>query len=125
MHAIDRVLLLLDVQVASLMPPPDGVPASAVIGPNIVEVLEHARAAKPPPLIVHVRNTGDSGEPDEPNTPGWQLAYPTLPNEHVIDKRKNNAFTGTKLGDLIPTQAEIVVVGLHSDFSLRASAWIE
>lgn len=116
-----RVLLLLDVQVASLLPPPDGIPASSVIGPNILQVLEHARQAKPPPLIIHVRNTGDSGEPDEPNTPGWQLEYPSLAEEHVIDKRKNNAFIGTILGDLIHPRAEIVIIGLHSDFSLRAS----
>ncbi|KAF9009829.1 Isochorismatase hydrolase [Hymenopellis radicata] len=121
MRTTDRVLLLLDVQVASLLPPPSGVPASAVLGPNISQVLTHARQAKPVPLIVHVRNTGDSGEPDEPNTAGWQLAFPPLPGEHVIDKRKNNAFTGTELGNLIHPDAEIIVAGLHSDFSLRAT----
>lgn len=119
----NRVLLLLDVQVASLRPPPDGVPASATVGPNIAQVLACAREAKPPPSIVHVRNTGDSGDPDEPNTPGWELVHTPLPSEHVIDKRKNNAFTGTKLGELVPPEAELVVIGLHSDFSLRASAW--
>lgn len=116
-----RVLLLLDVQVATLSEPPLGVPSSHSVRRNIASILAEARNAKPPPLIIHVRNTGESGESDEPNTPGWQLVFAPLPHEPVIDKLKNNAFAGTKLGDLIVRDAEIVVVGMHSDFSVRAS----
>ena len=43
------------------------------------------------------------------------------PGEYVVDKTKNNAFAGTKLAEMIPPDAEIVVVGLGSDFSVRAS----
>ncbi|KIY65871.1 Isochorismatase hydrolase [Cylindrobasidium torrendii FP15055 ss-10] len=114
-------LLLLDVQIASLRPPPHGIPASATVGPNIDKVLQLARSVTPAPTIVHVRNTGDCGDPDEPNTPGWQLATTPLAHEFVLDKRKNNAFIGTRLGDIIHPHAEIIVVGLHSDFSLRAT----
>jgi nicotinamidase-related amidase len=97
-----RVLLLIDAQVAMLSDPPLGVPASRSIKNNISRILTEARSAKPSPLIIHVRNTGESGEPDEPGTAGWELYFPPLPNEPVIDKLKNNAFAGTKLGDLIP-----------------------
>jgi len=49
------------------------------------------------------------------------LIHKTLPNEHVLDKFKNNAFAGTRLGELIPTDAEMVVVGMQSDFCVRAT----
>ena len=52
---------------------------------------------------------------------GWQLIFDPLPNEPVIDKRKNNAFAGTVLGALVAVDAEIVVVGFQTDFSVRAT----
>lgn len=116
-----RVLLLLDVQVANLADPPKGVPAAALLRNNISSVLTIARSAKPPPLIIHVRNCGDQGDADEAHAPGWQLLLSPLPHEPVVDKLKNNAFAGTKLAEMIAPDAEIVVVGLGSDFSVRAS----
>lgn len=117
----DRVLLLLDIQVSMLAPPPIGVPASSAVRDNLAHILTQARSAHPPPLIVHVRNNGDAGDPDENNTDGWQLIFPPLPSEIVIDKRKNNAFAGTELGDVIPCTAEIVVAGFQTDYSIRAT----
>ncbi|KAJ7240167.1 Isochorismatase hydrolase [Mycena haematopus] len=116
-----RVLLCLDIQAGVLSDPPRGVPAAHALRRNLAGVLAAARAAAPPPLIVHVRTTGDFGDVDEPHTPGWQLVHAPLPHEPVIDKRKNNAFAGTKLGELVPPDAEIVIVGLQSDFSVRAT----
>ncbi|KAF7327106.1 Isochorismatase hydrolase [Mycena kentingensis (nom. inval.)] len=116
-----RVLLCLDAQLAPLSPPPLGIPASSTVLKNITHILTTARAALHPPLIVHVRNAGDRGEPDEPHAPGWALAVPPIDGEEVVDKRKNNAFAGTRLGELIVEDAEVVVVGLQTDFSLRAT----
>ncbi|KAF8885868.1 Isochorismatase-like protein [Gymnopilus junonius] len=118
---VHRVLLLLDIQVAMLSPPPVGVPASRTVQSNLNHILAYARAANPPPLIVHVRNNGDVGDPDEPLAAGWQLIFPALPGEIIIDKRKNNAFAGTELGSIIPTHAEIVVAGFQTDYSIRAT----
>jgi len=122
-HPPSRVLLLLDVQVAPLSDPPLGVPAARSVGPNIAKVLAAARAcpASSRPRIIHVRNAGAPGEPDEPHAPGWALVHTPYPNEPVIDKRKNNAFAGTPLADLVPPDAELVVVGLQSDFCVRAT----
>ena len=116
-----RVLLILDVQHNMLAPPPAGIPAGASVGPNIATILAHARAAVPPPRIVHVRNAGDAGEPDEPGTRGFELVNAPLPGEYVVDKRKNNAFVGTDLGKIIPPTAEIIMVGMQSDFCIRAT----
>ncbi|KAJ2926917.1 hypothetical protein H1R20_g10196, partial [Candolleomyces eurysporus] len=50
-----------------------------------------------------------------------QLIFDPLPNEVVIDKRKNNAFAGTTLGSYVAPDAEVVVVGFQTDFSVRAT----
>ncbi|CCL99928.1 uncharacterized protein FIBRA_01953 [Fibroporia radiculosa] len=117
------VLLLLDVQVAPLSDPPIGVPSARIVGPNIAKILAAARACPPRtrPRIVHVRNAGAPGEADEPRAPGWALVHTPLPHEPVVDKRKNNAFSGTALAELVPPDAILVVVGLQSDFCVRAT----
>ncbi|KAF9477715.1 Isochorismatase hydrolase [Pholiota conissans] len=120
-HKPHRVLLLLDIQVAMLEPPPIGVPASASVRTHLAQILTQARSARPSPLIVHVRNSGDTGDADEPNTPGWELIFAPLAGEVVVDKRKNNAFAGTDLADVVPPTAEIVVAGFQTDYSIRAT----
>lgn len=118
----NHILLMLDMQRFILEEEPLGAPAARTVLPNLKQVLEFARKALPkPPLIIHVRNTGDAGEPDEPNTPGWELILNPLPDEIIIDKRKNNAFIGTQLEHYVPKDAEIVVVGFQTDFSVRAT----
>ncbi|KAI0328299.1 Isochorismatase hydrolase [Cubamyces sp. BRFM 1775] len=116
-----RVLIVLDVQVGMLSPPPAGVPSASTVGPNIAAILSYARALTPPPRIVHVRNCGDAGEADERGAPGWQLVHAPLPGEFVVDKRKNNAFAGTDMGEIVPPTAQIVMVGMQSDFCIRAT----
>ncbi|KAJ7618070.1 Isochorismatase-like protein [Roridomyces roridus] len=117
-----RILLCLDAQAGVLSDPPTGVPSASSLRRTLARILAKARAAAQPPRIIHVRNTGDFGELDEPRSPGWELALGAPPpNEFVVDKRKNNAFAGTRLGELIATDAEIVIVGLQSDFSVRAT----
>ena len=116
-----RVLLLLDIQVAMLAAPPIGVPASSTVRTHLAHILSHARSAHPPPLIVHVRNNGDVGDPDEPHSSGWELIFPALPGEITIDKRKNNAFAGTPLANIVASDAEIVVAGFQTDYSIRAT----
>lgn len=116
-----RVLLVIAVQHAMLAKPTQGVPSAASVGPNIARILDAARTAQHPPLIIHVRNTGDVGDADEPDTPGWHLVHEPLPHEPVVDKLKNNAFANTRLGTYISPEAEIVVVGMQSDFCVKAT----
>jgi len=117
-----RSLLLIDVQVNLLRDPEKGgVPSAHTIRQNIGRILTKARSEKHPPRTIHIRNSGEPGDPDEPNTPGWQLYFPPLPHELVIDKKKSNAFAGTQLGDLVPTHAEVIVVGMQSDYCVRAT----
>ncbi|KAG7090208.1 hypothetical protein E1B28_011811 [Marasmius oreades] len=115
-----HVLLLLDVQKCNLSDQ-TGVPNAPNLRDNILQVLKQARESQPPPLIIHVRNIGDVGEPDEYGSEPWGLMFPALDGEWVIDKRKNNAFAGTNLGEWVRDDAEIVVVGVMSDYSIRAT----
>lgn len=39
----------------------------------------------------------------------------------MIDKHKNNAFAGTRLGELVDKKAALIVVGMQSDFCVRAT----
>ena len=119
--SLRKVLLLIECQVCRLAPPPEGVPNSALVGRNIERALRFARASPCPPLVVHVRNSGDVGDADQPGAPGWQLALAPAPGEPVIDKTKNNAFAGTRLGELVDKKAAIIVVGMQSDFCIRAT----
>ena len=116
-----RVLVVLDVQHNMLAEPPAGVPAGAVVGPNIAAIRAEARTVDPPPRIVHIRNCGDAGEPDESGTAGWELVHSPRAGEFVVDKRKNNAFSGTALDRIVPATAEIIMVGMQSDFCIRAT----
>jgi len=116
-----RVLLLIDVQHNMLDEPPRGVPAASEIRGNILCILTAARTSPTPPLIIHIRNTGDPGDVDDFQSPGWHLVFEPLEGEPVIDKKKNNAFTETNLGELIATDAEIIIAGMQSDFCIRAT----
>ncbi|KAI5122731.1 hypothetical protein M0805_009816 [Coniferiporia weirii] len=115
-----KVLFLVDVQ-ANMLAPVTGVPNASTVAANIHRVLHIARASPRPPLIVHIRNNGDFGEPDAPGSKGWELVITPAPAEHVVDKYKNNAFAGTRLADLVDRSAPIVVVGMQSDFCIRAT----
>ncbi|KAJ7632043.1 hypothetical protein B0H17DRAFT_1217627 [Mycena rosella] len=95
-----RVLLVINVQAGLIADPPQGIPAAAAVRDNIALVLDHARRAEHTPRIIHIRNSGDPGE---------------------LDERKSNAFAGTKLAELIAPDAEVVVVGLLSEYSIKST----
>jgi len=84
-------------------------------------VLSAAREARPRPVIIHVRNNGDPGDPDEPQTDGWEFAVLPALNEPVIDKFENNAFEKTGLAALVPEDAHVTVVGMQSEYCIRAT----
>ncbi|KAJ7643532.1 hypothetical protein FB45DRAFT_1113548 [Roridomyces roridus] len=50
--------------------------------------------------------------------PQWSLLW-SADSIKKLEKEKSNAFTGTKLGQLISPDEEIVVVGLLSDYSVK------
>jgi nicotinamidase-related amidase len=113
------VLLLIDVQ-RNMLQPPAPVPAAASVSTVIEYVLGKARSAGA--ATVHVRNNGGEDDPDVPGSPGWELVYDVRDGEHVIDKDKPDAFAGTALSELIPASAELVVVGMQSEYCIRETS---
>lgn len=113
------VLLMIDVQ-RNMLEPPTPVPNATAISGAIAEILESARDAGA--TVVHVRNNGTDGDPDEPGTDGWQLIHPVLAGELVVDKTTSDSFAGTELGDVVPDGAPIVVIGMQSEYCVRATS---
>ncbi|HEY3866900.1 MAG TPA: isochorismatase family protein [Actinocrinis sp.] len=113
------VLLLIDVQNNMLLPP-EPVPDAAAVGPAIRGVLGRARERGA--TVVHIRNAGGSGDPDEPGTSGWELVHEVRGGESVVDKDHPDAFQETDLADVIPPNAPLVLVGMQSEYCVRETA---
>ncbi|SDC30262.1 isochorismatase family protein [Actinokineospora iranica] len=113
-----EVLLLVDVQ-RNMLLPPEPVPDADSVGAAVTGLLARARTAGVP--VVHVRNNGGVGEPDETGTPGWALVHDVLAGEHVVDKFETDAFLGTSLADLVAEGAAIAVAGMQSEHCVRAT----
>lgn len=113
------VLLMVDVQ-RNMLEAPTPVPEAEPVSAAIREVLDRAREADA--MIVHIRNNGGSGDADAPGTPGWELVHDVRDGEHIIDKQEHDAFSGTKLAELIPEESDVVMVGMQSEFCIRATA---
>ncbi|HZD96545.1 MAG TPA: isochorismatase family protein [Micromonosporaceae bacterium] len=114
-----QVLLMIDAQ-RNMLEPPTPVPNAPAVGAAIAGVLESARDAGV--TVIHVRNNGVVGDPDEPGTDGWQLVHPVRDGEAVVDKTTSDPFANTDLADLVPDGARIVVVGMQSEYCVRATS---
>jgi nicotinamidase-related amidase len=113
------VLLLVDVQ-KDMLEPPEPIPDAAPVGDAIKDLLDRARAAAA--QVIHIRNNGGPDDPDAPGTPGWELVHDVAAGEHVVDKDECDAFAGTRLAELVPASATLVVAGMQSEFCVRETA---
>src|SRR6478735_7800079 len=86
-------------------------------------LLEAARDAGA--AVVHVKNDGRPGDPDEPGTPGWELAFDRRPGEPVVRKDVPNTFeSNPALADVLHAMGveTLVVAGLQSELCVQATA---
>ncbi|MFC5721420.1 isochorismatase family protein [Streptomyces gamaensis] len=117
-----QALILVDVQNAFLAGP-DAVPDAARLVDRLAALLERARAAGA--LVVHLRNDGEAGAPDEPGTPGWHLRFPPAPGEHLVAKADDDGFEGTGLAELLVERhgvSRVVIAGVLSEMCVSATA---
>ena len=112
-------LLLIDVQ-RNMVEAPDPVADAPTVGEAVADLLARARAAGT--LVVHVRNNGTAGDPDLPDTPGWELVHEPRPDEPVVDKTACDSFAGTELAGLLPASADLVLAGMQTDWCVSATA---
>jgi nicotinamidase-related amidase len=113
------VLLMIDVQ-KNMLEGPEPVPAAGQVGPALADILTRARAAGAP--VVHIRNNGPEGQPDETGQPGWELVHEPRDDEQVVDKHDSDSFAGTALSDLLSPSDRLVVAGMQSEHCVHATA---
>lgn len=99
------------------------VPTARSVRTAVDRLLAAARAAGA--VVVHVQNDGPRGYPDEPGTPGWELAVAPAQGELVLHKDVSDAFAANP-GLAARLREEdvgtVVVAGMQSDFCVRATS---
>ncbi len=90
---------------------------------NICALIEAARKADTP--LIYIRNNGGEDDPDQPNTPGWEIYAPfaPLPGETIIDKAGADAFDETYLQKTLDAKKikHLVIAGMQSEVCITAS----
>lgn len=115
-------LILVDVQ-RDMLEGEDAVAGAAELQETLRSLLEAARDAGAP--IVHVKNDGRPGDPDEPGTPGWELVFRPLPGEPIVRKDAPNTFeSNPALADVLRAMGvdALVVAGFQSEHCVQATA---
>ena len=92
--AIAHVVVVVDMQRA-FVEGPGAIPQIGTVLPAVKRQIEAARAAGA--LVVFLQNDGAEGEPDQPETAGWRLAFEPQPGDVVVRKKHDNGFVGTAL----------------------------
>jgi nicotinamidase-related amidase len=114
-------LLLVNVQ-RHMLEGSAPVPAARRVRLAIGQLLAEARAARA--VIVHIQNEGMRGDPDEPNTPGWELVFPVESSDLVVRKTQQNAFvSAVRLAPALRRRHvdRVVVAGLLSNYCVTAT----
>ena len=113
-------LLLVDVQI-NMLEPPNPVRNNKEIRAALESLLRRARSAGA--FVVHVQNDGKPGDPDEPETPGWNLAFQARNGELVVRKTQSDAFTNDNLVRWLEERKvdSVVVAGMQSNYCVEAT----
>ncbi|WP_295125534.1 isochorismatase family protein [uncultured Leifsonia sp.] len=115
-------LILVDVQ-RNMLEGQGAVVGAAGFRALLSGLLDAARDADA--AIIHVKNDGRSGDPDEPGTDGWELEFTPLPGEPVVRKNAANTFeSNPALADVLRAMGvdTVVVAGLQSELCVQATA---
>jgi streptothricin hydrolase len=118
---VAQALLLVDVQ-RGFVSGPDAVPAAPALLTALDGLVVAARDAGA--LVVHLQNDGPPGQPDEPHTPGWELAIAPRDGEPVLRKTEDDPFAATDLAALLSGHGvtRLAVCGVLSEFCVSAAA---
>jgi len=113
-------LLLVDVQ-RDMLEPPRPVAAHVEVRRALESLLLRARDEGA--FVVHVQNDGPPGDPDEPQTPGWELVFKARPDELVVRKNQSDAFTNASLAISLKAKDvnRVVVAGMQSEYCVAAT----
>lgn len=115
---MSTALLIIDAQVNMFEPEPVyGANQVLVAIQNLVEAATAAGA-----LVIFVQHTGGAEDPDERDTPGWQL-HPWLAARKsvpVVEKHTPDAFYQTSLPGLLGANGvtRIVIAGMQTEYCI-------
>ena len=75
-------------------------------------------------LVIFLQNDGGAGEPDQPGTCGWEIAFEPHRGDVVVRKRHDDGFIGTDLDLLLRDQrvTTISLCGVMSEMCVAATA---
>jgi streptothricin hydrolase len=115
---MSSALLLVDVQ-RNMLEYPNPVPSYKEIRTNLESLLSRARRSGA--FVVHVQNDGAKGDPDEPNTNGWDLVFPPSQRELVLGKSQGDSFSNEKLASELSARGvkRLVIAGMQSDYCVK------
>ena len=115
-------LLVIDAQM-NLLDGPRAVPSAPKTTSHITELLAAARNAGA--LVVHLQNDGQTGAPDDPDSPGWAIHPAAEPrsNEPLLRKSGDDGFEGTDLEMLLREAGvhRLAVAGLLSEMCVSST----
>ena len=119
--AIAHAVMVIDMQCA-FVEGPGAIPRIGTVFPATQRQVEAARAAGG--LVVFLQNDGAAGEPDEPETAGWRLAFEPQPGDAVVRKKDDDGFVGTALNSLLRDHhvKTISICGVLSEMCVAATA---
>jgi streptothricin hydrolase len=122
MGCMTTALLLIDAQ-RNMLEGPDAIPSAPSVRPVLEQLLDDARHSRA--VVVHVQNDGNSGDPDEPMTFGWELVFPPAEGESVVRKETCDVFESDReLASRLRSSGvdRVVVAGMQSEFCVEESS---
>jgi nicotinamidase-related amidase len=118
----NTALLLIDVQV-NMFAEGSSVFEGEKTLYTISRLLTQARTAHLP--IVYVQNNGGEGNPDTPDSPGWQIHHDVFPEKEdiVIQKLTPDSFFQTNLQTELGLRHihNLIIAGMQTDFCVNAT----
>jgi len=120
-RAIAHAVVVIDMQRAFV----EGSGAIPQIGTVLTAAQRQVKAARAAgALVVFLQNDGAAGEPDQPETAGWTLAFEPQVGDVVVRKKHDNGFVGTDLDSLLRDRdvKTISICGVMSEMCVAATA---
>ncbi|MFX1513447.1 MAG: cysteine hydrolase family protein [Promethearchaeota archaeon] len=113
----DRALLVIDMQEGNFSDP-EPIYQGADLLTKVRSLIEKARSADV--LIIYIQNCGETGDPDEPETSGWEIHSSIAPieGEIVIQKGTPDSFHETPLRrELVSKRIKkLIIAGLQTEY---------
>jgi streptothricin hydrolase len=118
---VAAAVMVIDMQRA-FVEGPGAIPHIGTVLPAAQRQIEAARAAGA--LVVFLQNDGAPGEPDQPGSTGWELAFAPRPGDAVVRKRHDSGFSGTDLDAFLRDHRvkTISICGVMSEMCVAATA---